>query len=188
MTIQGRDHTIHAAQPGYVRYYKDPAKHPKRQYIGIVFEKDQQLPAPVNAVRRRKLGMLAYQMPTTYEAPTPSDLTTGTQTDLEGNADSSTAQATTIRELPNNERATLPVKDALTGRVVENKLTLRPGYQYRQANWEIGRAAERSKAAMMVKPFRPGDRFAAWRKASLRIAKNAERRTIGRGAKKAKRN
>jgi large subunit ribosomal protein L27 len=35
-----------------------------------------------------------------------------------------------------------------------------------------------------VKPFVPGDRFAAWRKRNVRVAKNAERRAMGRGGKK----
>lgn len=182
--IQGRDHTIHAAQPGYVRYYRDPARHPKRKFIGIVFEKNQQLPAPLNAVRRRKLGMLAYQQPAFYTEQTTGDLLTGQETGLPGNAEQGEAKSSTIREEPNESRAEKVVKDRVSGEVVEGKLTLRPGYQYRQANWEIGRAAERSKAALSVKPFQPGDRFAAWRKRSVRVARNAERRAMGRGGKK----
>lgn len=182
--IQGRDHTIHAAQPGYVRYYRDPARHPKRKFIGIVFEKNQQLPAPLNAVRRRKLGMLAYQQPAFYTEQTTGDLLTGQETGLPGNAEQGEAKSSTIREEPNESRAEKVVKDRVSGEVEERKLTLRPGYQYRQANWEIGRAAERSKAALSVKPFQPGDRFAAWRKRSVRVARNAERRAMGRGGKK----
>jgi large subunit ribosomal protein L27 len=52
----GRDHTIFALQPGYVRYYKDPIAHPKRKFIGIAMTEDQKLPRPLNAVRARKLG------------------------------------------------------------------------------------------------------------------------------------
>lgn len=181
---QGRDHTIHAAQPGYVRYYRDPARHPDRKYIGIVFEKTQQLPAPANAVRRRKLGMLAYQIPETYAKQESADLLTGPQTGLPGNADMGTAKPSTIREEPNESRGIKTVYKTASGEAVDTRLTLRPGYQYRQANWEIGRAAERSKAAQMVKPFVPGDRFAAWRKRNVRIAKNAERKAMGRGGKK----
>jgi len=180
----GRDHTIHAAQPGYVRYYRDPARHPKRKYIGIVFEKTQQLPAPVNGVTRRKLGRLAYQMPETYVEQETGDLITGPETGLPGNAEMGAAQPSTIRDVPNESRGTATIKKTGTGEVVQPKLTLRPGYQYRQANWEIGRAAERSKTAQMVKPFVPGDRFAAWRKRNVRVAKNAERRAMGRGGKK----
>ncbi|KAF2746083.1 hypothetical protein M011DRAFT_446127 [Sporormia fimetaria CBS 119925] len=54
----GRDHCIYAVEAGYVRYYKDPAKHPDRQYIGVVFNKEDKLPYPPNAVRRRRLNML----------------------------------------------------------------------------------------------------------------------------------
>ncbi|RPA86327.1 hypothetical protein BJ508DRAFT_358425 [Ascobolus immersus RN42] len=52
----GRDHTIHAAQPGYVRYYKDP-DYPTRKYIGVSLKKEWNLPTPPGAVRRRRLGM-----------------------------------------------------------------------------------------------------------------------------------
>jgi len=181
---QGRDHTIHAAQPGYVRYYRDPARHPKRKYIGIVFDKSQQLPAPANSVTRRKLGRIAFEMPETYAVQETGDLITGPETGLPGNAEMGAAQPSTIRDVPNEQRGIKTIKKTGTGEVVATKLTLRPGYQYRQANWEIGRAAERSKEAQMVKPFVPGDRFAAWRKRNVRIAKSAERRAMGRGNKK----
>ena len=55
----GRDHTIHAAVAGYVKYYRDPQRHPKRQYIGVVFNRDDKLPYPVGAPRKRKLGLQA---------------------------------------------------------------------------------------------------------------------------------
>ena len=181
---QGRDHTIHAAQPGYVRYYRDPARHPKRKYIGIVFDKSQQLPAPANSVTRRKLGRIAFEMPETYAVQETGDLITGPETGLPGNAEMGAAQPSTIRDVPNEQRGIKTIKKTGTGEVVATKLTLRPGYQYRQANWEIGRAAERSKEAQMVKPFVPGDRFAAWRKRNVRVAKSAERRAMGRGGKK----
>ena len=58
----GRDHTIYATESGYVKYYKDPERHPKRQYIGVVFERDQVLPLPRNAQRRRRLNMVAVKM------------------------------------------------------------------------------------------------------------------------------
>lgn len=58
----GRDHTIYATESGFMKYYKDPEKHPKRQFIGVVFKRDQVLPLPRNAHRRRRLGMLAVKM------------------------------------------------------------------------------------------------------------------------------
>jgi len=58
-TILGRDHTIHAAVEGWVKYYRDPARHPKRQYIGVVFDKGDKLPYGPHAVRKRKLNAVA---------------------------------------------------------------------------------------------------------------------------------
>ena len=170
----GRDHTIYATQPGYVKYYRDPRRHPERQYIGIVFERGQTLPQPPNAVRRRRLGMLAYQMPRTVLAEGEGDLVTGQDTGLEGNAGMGLGQPSTIREAPREERGKRIVRDRVDGTVVKAVPTLRPGYQYRMANWEIGRAAERAK--IEVAEFKPRNRFLAWRKTEVRKAKNAERR------------
>ncbi|CAN8096007.1 unnamed protein product [Discula destructiva] len=58
--IRGRDHTIHAAATGYVKYYRDPSLHPDKQYIGVAFNKEDKLPYPKNEPRRRKLGMVAH--------------------------------------------------------------------------------------------------------------------------------
>ncbi|KAK3402470.1 ribosomal L27 protein-domain-containing protein [Sordaria brevicollis] len=58
-TIMGRDHTIHAAVAGYVKYYRDPQRHPDRQYIGVVFNRNDKLPYPKDAPRKRKLGLVA---------------------------------------------------------------------------------------------------------------------------------
>ncbi|KAK3360401.1 ribosomal L27 protein-domain-containing protein [Lasiosphaeria hispida] len=57
-TIMGRDHTIHSAIAGYVKYYRDPQRHPKRQYIGIVYNKEDKLPYPVGMARKRKVGLV----------------------------------------------------------------------------------------------------------------------------------
>ncbi|KAI1099563.1 ribosomal L27 protein-domain-containing protein [Jackrogersella minutella] len=59
----GRDHTIYSLTTGYVKYYRDPAKHPKRQYIGVVFDKNDKLPYPVHAMRKRRLNMTAAPIP-----------------------------------------------------------------------------------------------------------------------------
>ncbi|EMR71552.1 putative 50s ribosomal protein l27 protein [Eutypa lata UCREL1] len=63
----GRDHTIFALASGYVKYYRDPARHPKRQYIGVVFDKADTLPYPAHAARKRRLNMTASAIP----APAP---------------------------------------------------------------------------------------------------------------------
>ncbi|GAB1737201.1 hypothetical protein NU219Hw_g883t1 [Hortaea werneckii] len=181
--FMGRDHTIHAAAPGYVRYYRDPSRHPKRKYIGIVFEKTQNLPQPVHAARRRNLGMLAYQMPSRVEEQIAGDLAE--------DGDS----PTDVRQLPNTQRqsSVISTNPPRAGKKAAEgiKLTLRPGYQYRQSNYEIGRSAERKEAAAQARgktsrvytQFKPGDRFAAWRKSSVRVARNNERRAMGRGKK-----
>ncbi|KAK0291797.1 54S ribosomal protein L2 mitochondrial [Friedmanniomyces endolithicus] len=169
--FMGRDHTIHAGSPGYVRYYQDPARHPKRKFIGIVFEKTQSLPQPTHAARRRQLGMLAYQMPTPPQPETTPD-----------------------------EHSAAPTKsrDGTTVSIRNSKmnpgglqLTLGPGYQYRQSNYEIGRSGDKKEAAANAKgktirafaKFKPGDRFAAWRKSVVRVARSRERKVMGRGGK-----
>lgn len=55
--IRGRDHTIHAAVTGYVKYYRDPEVHPTRQFIGVAFNKEDTLPYPKDEPRRRKLNL-----------------------------------------------------------------------------------------------------------------------------------
>jgi len=57
----GRDHTIFAMAPGFVRYYKDPAQ-PKRRFIGVALRESQVLPRPLNAARVRRLGRVEVAM------------------------------------------------------------------------------------------------------------------------------
>lgn len=61
-------------------------------------------------------------------------------------------------------------------------LTMGKGYAYREANWQIGRSAER--ANVQVKQFVPGDRWAAWRKSNARIQANIERKKLRNASKK----
>ncbi|BFZ55627.1 54S ribosomal protein L2 mitochondrial [Savitreella phatthalungensis] len=51
----GRDHTLFALQPGFVKYYKDPA-FPRRQFVGIVYDRAHTLPADPTEPRIRRLG------------------------------------------------------------------------------------------------------------------------------------
>ena len=154
----GRDHCIFATESGYVRYYRDPRKHPERQYIGVALEKDHTLPYPPNAARRRRLNMLA--VPSASSAPSADTLVV----------------------------ADMPVDTALraeTPREATRKslsLTAGKGYAYREANWQIGRAAER--ANVQVKRFVPGDRWTAWRKSQARIEANVERKRLRNAGKK----
>lgn len=51
----GREHTIYAREPGFVRYYRDPF-HAKRRFIGVALGKDDRLPTPHFSPRRRRFG------------------------------------------------------------------------------------------------------------------------------------
>jgi large subunit ribosomal protein L27 len=158
----GRDHTIYAKQAGYVKYYLDPEKHPKRKYIGVVFERDQKLPLPRNSVRRRRLGLIAT---VTSEEP---------QVELGDNLTLGGSEVSGLQQQPAGSNLKGPWK--------HEQLEIRPGYMYRESNWQIGRTAER--AGVKVKPFKPGDRWAAWRKATARKARSAERRGMRGGGKR----
>ncbi len=164
----GRDHTIYATASGYVKYYKDPERHPKRQYIGVVFERDQVLPLPRNSMRRRRLNMVATKMelPPAEEPSAKEVLIARADLAADGSA-VAVVKKSKIKERQGEE-----------GR----NLQLRPGYMYREGNWEIGRAAERAK--VKVREFRPGDRWVAWRKANVRKATAQEKRNLGRKLKK----
>jgi ribosomal protein L27 len=156
----GRDHTIYATAAGYVKYYKDPELHAKRQYIGVVFQRDQVLPLPRNSMRRRRLGMEAVKMDTA---------------ELEAELEKEKEPVVEEKKAKSKERK------GEEGRVLQ----LKSGYMYRESNWEIGRAAER--AGIKVREFKPRDRWTAWRKASIRKAKNSQNRGLrvrGKGKKR----
>ena len=163
----GRDHTIYATERGYVRFYRDPDRHSKRRYIGVALEREGPmsiLPTPSNAARRRRLNMFA--------APRQ-------KTDDEGDL---SFVAMSTDDLPKAEVR----KAAFT---TPNP---RPRHMHREANWEIGRAAERK--GIKVREFDRKNRWIAWRKraakakrgAVLRAAK-ANRKGSGKKAKRAAR-
>jgi hypothetical protein len=156
----GRDHTIFATEAGYVKYYLDPERHPKRKYIGVCFEREGTLPTPRNAPTRRRLNMRA--VPRVEPLGTVSDLTT-----MPG-------EPTTVVDVEAAARQALP--DA------QSTLPLRPGYMYREANWQIGRAAE--KAGITAKEFDRGNRWMAWRKRQERAQRVAQMKSL-KGKKKA---
>lgn len=51
----GKDHTIYAVEPGFVRFYYDPF-HPLRKYVGVALKKDLTLPTPHFSPRVRRFG------------------------------------------------------------------------------------------------------------------------------------
>lgn len=63
---------------------------------------------------------------------------------------------------------------------------LRPGYMYREPNWEIGRAPER--AGVKAAPYNKKNRWLAWRKRQAKAEKAAQMKSLKgkKGSKKAK--
>lgn len=51
----GKDHTIYAVEPGYVRFYYDPF-HPRRKYVGVALTKDIRFPKDHFAPNLRRFG------------------------------------------------------------------------------------------------------------------------------------
>ena len=107
--IMGRDFTIHSMATGYVKYYRDPARHPDRKYIGVTFNKDDVLPYPQHAERRRRLGKTAHPIQAAPSEPalSPSGI------------------PFEVRRVEKGEPDRL--------------LRLRSDYSYREDNWRIGR-------------------------------------------------
>lgn len=162
--ILGRDHTIHAAVAGYVKYYRDPARHPTRQYIGVTFRKEDKLPYPPNFPRVRRLGMVAVTRKTEDTAP-PGVSSSGIPLKVvrkavlpETKAAASTSgsvsaapapdAAADVKAVKRAQRQTAKKRKAELAalRVAQRKiqketrvLHLQPDYSYREHNWEIGR-------------------------------------------------
>lgn len=53
----GKDFTIQALQPGYVKFYSN-LKGPKRRYIGIVFDPNDKLPRAPTEPRSRRFDLI----------------------------------------------------------------------------------------------------------------------------------
>ena len=58
----GKDHTIFALEPGYVRFYYDPF-HPNRKFAGVVLNKNHRLPSPHFAPTARRFGRVEIVEP-----------------------------------------------------------------------------------------------------------------------------
>ncbi|KAI0599279.1 ribosomal L27 protein-domain-containing protein [Biscogniauxia sp. FL1348] len=120
----GRDHTIFALATGYVKYYRDPAKHPKRQYIGVVFNKEDKLPYQPHQMRKRRLNLVAVPMtpPTVQPELSPSGIPTQV-----------VRQGFGRKPHPRDERIIKLQKDA---------------YAYREENWRLGTLVRTEKRKM----------------------------------------
>lgn len=51
----GKDHTLFALEPGFVRYYLDPF-HPRKKFVGVSLKEDIKLPRPHFDPRVRRFG------------------------------------------------------------------------------------------------------------------------------------
>jgi len=194
----GRDHTIFSLHHGYVKYYRNPRLDPKKRYIGVVFDKTQTLPAPMNAARRRRLGMVAVArqgVDVDFEgaeadggvfshARSAESAADEAEAEVEAGADADAAlKPVSVSQTPSSlptKRVSRDLKRrALTGRLAPSTLAMTAGnhYNFRESNYQIGRVAER--AGVQYKEFQKGDRFLAWRKKGARKARNAERRSLG---------
>lgn len=56
----GKDHTIFALEPGYVRFYLDPF-HPLRKFVGVALTKELTLPKPHFEPRVRRFGYIPLE-------------------------------------------------------------------------------------------------------------------------------
>jgi large subunit ribosomal protein L27 len=151
----GKDHTIYATEAGYVRYYQDPSLHPKRRYIGVALEREGKLsvlPTPKNAATRRRLGMYA----TPIKGDTPAAF-------LESHLSANSSGAPKAPPMPTSNKDVPPAQAAPVMR--------QETHMQREANFEIGRAAE--KKGITVREYDRSDRWLAWRKRAQKVKKAA---------------
>ncbi|KAH7368628.1 50S ribosomal protein L27 [Plectosphaerella cucumerina] len=149
--IMGRDHTIHAMATGFVKYYRDPSLHPKRKYIGVALNKEDTLPYPPHAERKRRLNKSAHTIAPREVDPPISASGIPTQVVRTG-------------------AASAPGKQAGPPRV----LRLRDDYSYREDNWRIGRLVKLTG----VTKFRGGRGYGKSRSARFRSARYKRERSL----------
>lgn len=131
-TIMGRDHTIHAAVAGYVKYYRDPQLHPKRQYIGVVFNRDDKLPYPKCAPRRRKLNLAVVPrkveeavIESTSPSGIPLSVTRHEQTTNEATAPEAEKKSDAVAAKEAEERVPLTDGNSVISSLIKEKLRSR---------------------------------------------------------------
>lgn len=143
----------------------------KRRYIGVVMERGETLPRGRGEKRVRRLGMEAREM-STLAAAAPT--TENTDDVVAVPATEEDGAPPVLRQETKEARSKVPEM---------REMGIRPGYMFREANWQIGRAKD--DKGKTVRVYQKGDRFLAWRKKKVRLAKAAEKRGLrGRGRKK----
>ncbi|KAI0723958.1 ribosomal L27 protein-domain-containing protein [Cerioporus squamosus] len=72
----GRDHTLYATVPGFVRFYKVPGSRKDRKFVGVVLQKGEKLPRDeTNRGRSRFFGLVdlnAFSKEPAPQAAAPS--------------------------------------------------------------------------------------------------------------------
>ena len=63
----GKDHTLYATVPGFVRYYKEPRSRSDRKYVGVVPNKEEKLPRDETAHGRSRYTHLVNLIQLTKE-------------------------------------------------------------------------------------------------------------------------
>lgn len=119
------------------------------------------LPYPLHAARRRRLNMVAVQSGEAVVAEVADQVLVASSSSVPVSSAANSPRDTTRKSLG---------------------LTRGKGYAYREANWQIGRAAE--TANVQVQKFVPGDRWTAWRKRDARKQASAERKRLRDAGKK----
>lgn len=146
----GSDHTIHAAVAGYVKYYRDPQRHPDRQYIGVVFNREDKLPYPPGAPRRRKLNLAA--VPRKIEEPIaeetaasgiPLSVTRHEKT-IESQTETAVEAEQNIDKAAENPEEPVPLTDgnAVIFRLIKEKLKSRAKHEAKREAEEARKEQE----------------------------------------------
>ena len=70
----GRDHTIYAVAPGYVRFYKEKWMRGERKFVGVVLNRGETLPRDDTTLgRSRYFGLIDLNKSASEpQAPAPS--------------------------------------------------------------------------------------------------------------------
>jgi len=67
----GRDHTLFALVPGYVRFYKETRMRGDRKYVGVVLKKGEKLPRDEASLgRSRYFGFVNLKASPASDSPT----------------------------------------------------------------------------------------------------------------------
>lgn len=153
----------------------------KRRYIGVVMERGETLPRGRGVPRKRRLGLEAREMSTVAGSSLPSS---EEERDIKSEEKGVISDQVPAVEEVGGAVMRDQTKEVRSQVPRERKITdIRPGYMFREANWQIGKVEEKGRKG--VRAYEKGDRFLAWRKKTRRLKIAAEKRTLrGKGKKR----